>query len=167
MMFYFIDCRIKNIAKLHDNSQTDELLWIKMGNNMSFVGALSAWSYLQKGNRSRFGVIYVMCGSHEMLVETDKFCYFVNGRMCTGGAFRGCGNIVGNSFYASPLICCDRFEIYRSKGFVRLEAKLLPSKAEAFFSPHRQVTGSSAFDYKQIFVSCYTLSGIKMCIFWA
>ncbi len=121
MMFYFIDCRIKNIAKLHDNSQTDELLWIKMGNNMSFVGVLSAWSYLQKGNRSRFGVIYVMCGSHEMLVETDKLCHFVNGRMCAGGVF----------------------------------------------SPHRQVTGSSAFDYKQIFVSCYTLSGIKMCIFWA
>ena len=62
MMFYFIDCRIKNIAKLHDNSQTDELLWIKMGNNMSFVGVLSAWGYQQKGNRSHVGVICIMRG---------------------------------------------------------------------------------------------------------
>ena len=28
-------------------------------------------------------------------------------------------------FHASPLICCDRFEIHRSKEFVRPEAKLL------------------------------------------
>ena len=74
MMFYFIDCRIKNIAKLHDNSQTDELLWIKMGNNMSFVGVLSAWSY------------------------------------------RVSRNSVGKRFHATPLICCDRFEIHRNKG---------------------------------------------------
>ena len=30
----------------------------------------------------------------------------------------------------------------------------LPCKAEEFFSPHGQVTGSRAFDYKQIFGSC-------------
>ena len=80
------------------------------------------WEYqIQARILMKHKVIYVMCGSHEMLVETDKLRHFVNGRMCAGGVF----------------------------------------------SPHRQVTGSSAFDYKQIFVSCYTLSGIKMCIFWA
>ena len=44
-----------------------------MGNNMSFVGVLSAWSYLQKGNRSRFGVIYVMCEEYRAMAREMGF----------------------------------------------------------------------------------------------